>query len=206
MVYDAARQRVVLFGGEDNLAVFADTWEWDGTNWIQRSPATSPPTSRGSAMAYDLARQRIVKFGGTSWNTVTWLYGPLTPAKAQVLGTACPGSRGRPILTSSDPYLGNPAFSLELLSARANAPCVFGLSTGTQSLPVGPCTFYLKAPVVPLFASTNGAGFAESPKLALPADGALRGVTLYAQAIVVDPQGAAYGLAFTAGRKLVLGD
>ena len=119
---------------------------------------------------------------------------------------ACPGSSSGLILTSSAPYLGNPAFSLELVSGPAFAPCMFGLSTGTQSVRIGPCTLYLKDPIVPLLAVTNWAGFAESPKFALPLDITLRGVTLYAQAFVADRQGPVLGLAFSAGRKLMLGD
>ena len=37
----------------------ADTWEWDGTDWAQRSPARSPTPRYGHAMAYDATRGRI---------------------------------------------------------------------------------------------------------------------------------------------------
>jgi hypothetical protein len=33
MAYDAGRQRVVLFGGEDDTGLLGDTWEWDGLAW-----------------------------------------------------------------------------------------------------------------------------------------------------------------------------
>jgi hypothetical protein len=49
-----------------------------------------------------------------------------------------------------------------------------------------------------------GSGFA-TIKLSVPQDQGLRGATLYAQAMVVDPV-SPIGLAFTAGRTLVLGD
>ena len=55
-------------------------------------------------------------------------------------------------------------------------------------------------------AVTNWAGFAESPRFALPHDITLRGVTLYAQAAVVDPLAPVLGVAFSAGLRLVLGD
>ncbi len=66
MAYDTDRGRVVLFGGanEYNFSDFADTWEWDGNAWIERSPATSPTQRFGHAMAYDAARGRVVLFGG----------------------------------------------------------------------------------------------------------------------------------------------
>ncbi len=51
MTYDSARQRVVLFGGYD-FGWPADTWEWDGVNWTQRTTATHP-ARRNRAMAFD---------------------------------------------------------------------------------------------------------------------------------------------------------
>ena len=60
MAYDAARQRVVLFGA----SLRTDTWEWDGSVWTRRTPANSPPWRWGHAMAYDIARGRVVLFGG----------------------------------------------------------------------------------------------------------------------------------------------
>jgi hypothetical protein len=65
MAYDAARGRVVLFGGAFGSTGFlADTWEWDGSSWIERTPATSPPARGFHAMVYDSARARVVLFGG----------------------------------------------------------------------------------------------------------------------------------------------
>ncbi|MGB3970091.1 MAG: hypothetical protein WBO45_25370 [Planctomycetota bacterium] len=77
MAYDAARQRVVLFGGFGG----GGTWEWDGTSWTQLAPAASPSGRWGHAMAYDAARQRVVLFGGGSsaqladtweWDGTNW--------------------------------------------------------------------------------------------------------------------------------------
>ena len=66
LAYDAARGRVVLFGGTDGPSFLADTWEWDGTNWRQRTPLTTPPARAGHALAYDAQRQRVVMFGGST--------------------------------------------------------------------------------------------------------------------------------------------
>jgi hypothetical protein len=68
LVYDAARQRTVLFGGQGNNVNLGDTWEWDGTTWTQQHPITAPPARTNAAMAYDAARQRVVLFGGTNNN------------------------------------------------------------------------------------------------------------------------------------------
>ncbi len=67
IVYDAARQRVVLFGGETPSPAFTqldDTWEWDGNDWTERFPTTRPPARSRAKMAYDPVRQRVVMHGG----------------------------------------------------------------------------------------------------------------------------------------------
>jgi len=65
MVFDAARGRVLLFGGGTNSALANDTWEWDGSEWVQ--VADMGPLPRiGHALAYDATRQRTVLFGGVS--------------------------------------------------------------------------------------------------------------------------------------------
>jgi len=64
MAYDAARDRVVLFGGQADEDVFGDTWEWDGLSWTPF--AAGPHALIWHAMAYDANRQRTVLFGGTS--------------------------------------------------------------------------------------------------------------------------------------------
>jgi hypothetical protein len=71
MVYDRARQLVVMFGGTGS-SQFHDTWEYDGSNWAQRMTPTSPPDRYGHAMAYDAARQRSIVFGGQFRDT--WEY------------------------------------------------------------------------------------------------------------------------------------
>jgi len=64
MAYDAARGRLVLFGGHDATQSFSGTWEWDGTTWTQVATATSPPARSGHSMVYHAAAQRVLCFGG----------------------------------------------------------------------------------------------------------------------------------------------
>ncbi len=73
MAWDAARQRVVLFGGRANGPDFYlyDTWEWDGATWTLRNLAASPPPEPG-ALAWDGARQRMMLFNGSG----TWVLLP----------------------------------------------------------------------------------------------------------------------------------
>src|ERR1700733_1449233 len=71
MAYDSTHGQVVLFGGGHtygdltNENILNDTWVWDGTNWTQKFPQTSPPARELFAMAYDSAHGQVVLFGGT---------------------------------------------------------------------------------------------------------------------------------------------
>lgn len=64
MTYDAASARTVMFGGSTATGRLSDTWEWDGSDWAERLPATSPSPRYGHAMAYDEFRGVSVLFGG----------------------------------------------------------------------------------------------------------------------------------------------
>jgi hypothetical protein len=77
IAYDTARQRLVLFGGDDG-APGGDTWEWVGAGWALISPGgVGEPSARwGHAMVYDAARQQIVLFGGYDgeFRSDTWVW------------------------------------------------------------------------------------------------------------------------------------
>ncbi|HWL92734.1 MAG TPA: kelch repeat-containing protein, partial [Phycisphaerae bacterium] len=69
MAYDSEREVIVLYGGADiNNNIFGDTWEWDGTDWSEKSPASRPSPLTGHAMAYDSARGVTVLFAGIGDN------------------------------------------------------------------------------------------------------------------------------------------
>lgn len=82
LAFDRARGVSMLFGGEDGNER-ADTWEWDGTTWTNRSAAISPPPRFEHAMVYDQRRRAVVMFGGTAdtlvlgdtwtWNGTAWV-------------------------------------------------------------------------------------------------------------------------------------
>jgi hypothetical protein len=63
MAFDSVRQRIVLFGGWGFSGELNDTWEWDGTEWIQVGD-TGPSPREGHSMSFDVVRQRVVLFGG----------------------------------------------------------------------------------------------------------------------------------------------
>lgn len=66
MVYDAARQQIVLFGGRSETADLNDTWAYKNGDWTQIQTPNSPTARSLPAMEYDPLRDRIVVFGGTS--------------------------------------------------------------------------------------------------------------------------------------------
>jgi hypothetical protein len=69
MAFDVARSRVVLFGGCADTGctnVLNDTWTWDGVNWKQETPLTSPPVRSNASMAYDPTLAKVILFGGAS--------------------------------------------------------------------------------------------------------------------------------------------
>ncbi|MEM7205396.1 MAG: hypothetical protein AAF628_34390 [Planctomycetota bacterium] len=49
IAYDDQRDRLVLFGGQDSLGTRNDTWEWDGSTWGERIPATVAAGSTSSS-------------------------------------------------------------------------------------------------------------------------------------------------------------
>jgi hypothetical protein len=73
MTYDAARERIVLFGGfgevdpDHRYVYFDDTWEWDGEQW-HRLDVAGPSSRAGAAMCYDPVNERVLLHGGTFWD------------------------------------------------------------------------------------------------------------------------------------------
>jgi hypothetical protein len=69
MAYDTGRLRTVMFSGlasnfNGNAVYLGDTWEYDGNNWTQPTPANSPQPRTAGAMAYDQSLHAAVLFGG----------------------------------------------------------------------------------------------------------------------------------------------
>lgn len=162
-VYDAARDRFVIFGGEA-ISLFDDSWELTlggSPAWTQVSPAGPPPTKRGGGEAiYDAARQRMVIFGGvtsiyprTVWArsldaTPTWTLfhsglavpefdGSATlPAEDGValprtsFGMALDATRDRMVVFGGDPGPKNDAYAMSLA-----APATWSYLTSATSAP-----------------------------------------------------------------------
>lgn len=78
---------MVVFGGFDGTMNLNDTWEYDGSTWIRRTPATSPPASSAATMTYDPVRgvMWMATGGGGGadvwkWDGEDWAQAPSLPA------------------------------------------------------------------------------------------------------------------------------
>lgn len=98
--WSSSDNALLLFGGSQFLS---DTWNWTGTSWVQRTPATSPPPRNEAALVQDPAGG-VLLFGGSigttlfgdqwHWDGNNWLQ--------QTAGTL-PGPRTR-ALAAFDPF------------------------------------------------------------------------------------------------------
>lgn len=67
MAYDMARGVTVMFGGQfgfQSTGATDETWEWNGSNWTQRTPQNSPAARSTCSLSYDLTRNVCVLYGG----------------------------------------------------------------------------------------------------------------------------------------------
>ena len=109
MVFDQARDQVIMFGGTTQIGtVYDDTWTWDGSNWTKLN--VSGPVKRAyHSMAYDSYRQVSVVFGGAQtgammfhdtweWNGSQWTQvattGPLSRTFSSLAYMGLDGPRG----------------------------------------------------------------------------------------------------------------
>jgi hypothetical protein len=108
LAYDSKRDRLVLFGGRNEEVLFADTWEFDGSDW--KPTFMAGPTLRSAgAVAYDSARGLTILYGGFrplaalgdtwEWNGEQWkLVSESGPGPRSWPGLAYDSKRKRAIL------------------------------------------------------------------------------------------------------------
>jgi hypothetical protein len=117
--YDASSQRMILFGGRENIhgtdPHFADTWAWDGATWTQLSPPISPVQREATAAAARSGAGPLVfggfYNGGSYGDTWSWERDGWT----QVTTAAAPDGRYSFALADASPLFG---------------PLLFGGTTG----------------------------------------------------------------------------
>jgi hypothetical protein len=74
--YDAANNRLIVYGGDDGAAspsLLGDAWVLTHANglggtpaWIALAPASTPPARSAAGAAYDAASNRLIVFGGNT--------------------------------------------------------------------------------------------------------------------------------------------
>lgn len=81
LAYHALSRRVVMFGGSQDqyfTEQLDDTWEYDGSEWLETTPAASPAARSRPALVYETVSGRILMFGGLDQSgghlSETWAY------------------------------------------------------------------------------------------------------------------------------------
>jgi titin len=70
--YDPNTDQLILYGGSAAAGITpmaSDTWAWNGTDWEQLTPSTSPPPLYAATMAWDSSTGQLILFGGTTNGT-----------------------------------------------------------------------------------------------------------------------------------------
>ena len=126
LVFDTARDRVLLFGGATASGASNETWEWDGATgaWREVGPLVGvvPPALAGAGLAWDPNRGQALLAGGASssgirseaWRWVsatrTWEATASMPYGRAEPGIAWDSATGRTVVyggqSSSPGYLG----------------------------------------------------------------------------------------------------
>jgi len=213
VAYNPLRDTVMLFGGMTQAnpqKIGADTWEWDGSQWLAANLPPTPPARFDAHLAEDPANGDVLRFGGADAlgaTPATWRFAPDFPARSSAFGGACPNPLGPLALAAAPdtrPWLGD-VYELLLTGLPPQpglAVVVFGYSDQTwngQSLPLAlagfgmpSCTLYAAA--VDPFLVIHPGGSLRFP-FPLPNAGWLRGFVYFNQATAFSP---AYGNALGA--------
>ena len=208
MVYDPARQRIVVTGGFAYQWLgtngVAGTWEWDGVSWTSLG-GTQPPATIGFVGAFDEILGRVIAFTGSpSLPPAMWQLGAPSLAATAPFGSGCTGGSGAPGLTARYlPRVGNPRFALHATSLLPGTAALFGIDTTATNVPLGGgCTLLVGTPQL-AFRIADAAGVARL-SLPLPQSTALQGATIVAQAAAFDPVGPLAQFVFTPGLSITI--
>ena len=78
MVYDAADQAIVMFGGRNANAFLNDTWIYNATGWHNVTATVAPAPRIDAGIAYDAADGYVVLFGGGIGNIPAGSFTPFS--------------------------------------------------------------------------------------------------------------------------------
>ena len=115
---DPVRGRVVLFGGQTQIAVpgpwlcLNDTWEWDGNDWTLMQPSQRPRARLSAGMAFCARTRTLVMYGGSTiggaiGDRLTWEWDGVDWRSTQAYPTDPPsGQKATPAMVTL-PWSGN---------------------------------------------------------------------------------------------------
>lgn len=218
MVYDAGRDRPVMFGGgvagPYGCSYQNGTHEWTGL-WLDNLAPQNPPARKGHAMAYDSRRGRVVLYGGDTWEMHSYTPAPpFVQPSIGYFGAGCPGPVVAPYLvrtTTAFPWVGS-SWSVAMSAGSPFGPPVpvalmVGLSNATWgSVPLPLSLASIGAPGCNLLVSPNFLLPGVTPAganwvLPLPRCPGCAGTTFYLQGLAIQKG----QLSVTNGMEIVLG-
>jgi parallel beta-helix repeat protein len=102
MAYDSQSNRVILFGGSNQLENFNDTWafNYEQNEWTNMNPSVAPSPRGDYGMAYDSQSDRVILFGGYAGydSDETWSYDFETNSWTNMNPTSRPPARFTPAI------------------------------------------------------------------------------------------------------------
>jgi hypothetical protein len=206
MVYDSARQRVVLYGGTTGQSSLQDTWEWDGLAWTQTVASGGPAGVYG--MAYDSSRAVAVAVHGPSASqTSEYVTAAAQAATFTTFGAGCVGPNGTPSLGAapgSTPRIGatlqlslsnlptsflNPAFGIVGFDATTWNGQPLPVSLASIGMPG--CAAWIDSVLAEVLLNVQGTA---SWNIAIPMNQNFVGLNVYVQGAVLSPGSNAAGV------------
>jgi hypothetical protein len=136
-----------------------------------------------------------------------WLVSDTVYASAQTYGSGCPGTGGIvPAIGGNGlPQIGNPGFGINVQNGLPSSIALLAAGISSANIPVGPCTVLVAPPWATLALPLDASGTGSTP-LPIPNSPQLAGVLLYAQYLVIDPNGAFLGFAsLSNGLEMLVG-
>jgi hypothetical protein len=102
--HDPVRGETVAVGGVEQGTSRFQTWVWNGSGWVQRSPTNAPPFRFDPMLCFDAVRAQVLLFGGENagdfwtWDGTDWTPAPPGPPARSGGGFAFDHARGVAVL------------------------------------------------------------------------------------------------------------
>ncbi len=219
LAYSPSRQHVLLFGWSPSRGR-NETWAWDGVAWVRLTTANRPSYAvRRMALVYDPVRDVLIGSPGEGIGpdlAAVWEFSDRTgTASREPYGLGCRRTSEAVALEaiSTTPLLGAP-FLVSVRGLHVSQPAILNFGDSDASIAGIPLPIPLDALGAPgclLWSNLSesqllpGTTTRRESTLLPPNDAALVGVSVYLQAIAVDPMANSLGAATSNGLRLTLG-